>query len=97
MRGSRPGGSRDFSELHRSGEVRRGAQAGLRGDAKTITHAKVGSKALGDVSASGEDGGWRVLRGDTDQPFGGVMVSADGCIGELTAPEAIMLKEPADQ
>ena len=63
---------------------------------KMNAHAKVGSKAFGDVRASGEDREWRVLCGEIDQPFGGVMVSADGCIRELTAPEAIMLKEPAD-
>ena len=61
------------------------------------SHAKVGSKACGGVRSSGEDREWRVLlvRGDIDQPFGGV-VSVDGCIRELTAPEANMLKEPAD-
>ena len=61
-------------------------------------HAKVGSKAFGDVRASGEDREWRVLCSEIDQPFGGVMcmVSADGCIRELTAPEASMLKDPAD-
>ena len=42
-------------------------------------HAKVGNKAFGNVHASGEDSEWRVLRGDIDQPFGGV-VSVDGCI-----------------
>ena len=40
---------------------------------KKIVHAKVGSKAFGDVCASGEDRPWRVLRGDIDQPFGGVV------------------------
>ena len=41
---------------------------------KMIAHAKVDSKAFGDVRASGEDREWRVLRGDIDQPFNGVIV-----------------------
>ena len=41
---------------------------------KVNAHAKVGSKAFGDVRASREDRGWRVLRGDIDQPFSGVIV-----------------------
>ena len=60
-----------------------------------IAYAKVGSKAFGNVHASGEDREWRVLRGDIDHPFGGV-VSVYGCIRESTAPKAIMFKEPVD-
>ena len=41
---------------------------------KMNTHAKVGSKAFSDVRASGEDHEWRVLRGDIDQQFNGVIV-----------------------
>ena len=41
---------------------------------KMNAHANVGSKAFGDVRASGEDREWRVLRGDIDQPFNGVIV-----------------------
>jgi hypothetical protein len=40
-------------------------------------HAKVGSKAFGDVCASVEDCEWRVLGGDIDQPFNGVIVWVD--------------------
>ena len=60
-----------------------------------IAHAKVGSKAFGDVCASGEDSEWRVLRCAIDQPFSGV-VSVYGCIRESTAPAAITLREPAN-
>ena len=41
---------------------------------KKTAHAKVGSTAFGDVRTSGEDREWRVIRGDIDQPFGGVIV-----------------------
>ena len=42
-----------------------------------IAHAKVDSKAFGDLRASGEDREWRVLCGDIDRPCavcGGVLV-----------------------
>jgi len=42
-----------------------------------IAHAKVGSKAFGNVRASGEDREWRVLCGDIGRScavFGGVLV-----------------------
>ena len=58
-------------------------------------HAKVGSKAFGDVRASRQDREWRVLRGDIDQPFGGV-VSVDGCILMTRVYRGKCLKESAD-